>query len=157
MGAPDEEYECLIPKLYSRLSSPDDEATLVSWLESEVQGHFGIVPKASHEFIHSVITWYSSHRNTGDSRGNVWTIGRRIDVGNQNHSGWLPDGAAIPEPTPSSKICLWIEEHGDGCYLFFGIRGEANDSWHPTLIEAFSQAEFQFGVSPKEWRKGGGT
>ena len=38
------------------------------------------------------------------------------------------------------------------CYLFhISENGEAADTWHQTLEEAFDQAEWEFGVQRNEW------
>jgi hypothetical protein len=84
---------------------------------------------------------------------NKWIIPRRIDLGSRDHSGWLPVGAAIPPRTSANDADVWIEENPDGFFLFAGDAQVATDTWHKTLEDAVSQAEFQFGIAQNEWRR----
>ena len=80
-----------------------------------------------------------------------WWIRRKIDIGNRDHSGWLPPTATDPLRTPSNDLEVWIEQTKDGFFLFYGSAEACNDSWHQSLDEAFRQAEYQFGIRPDEW------
>ena len=62
-GAPKSEYECLIPSLYARLAEPEqDMQQLLEWLRLEVQGHFGIAPTRTGEFVREAHRWYEKRR-----------------------------------------------------------------------------------------------
>ncbi len=83
-------------------------------------------------------------------------LGRRIRRGGQPHSGWLPKGAAIPPPSPEVVITLdfAIVEAGPGSYYLESTdrSGEyAGDTWHSSLDDALDQAEFEYGITTKEW------
>ena len=75
-------------------------------------------------------------------------------IGLQDHRGWLPPGAATPEPTPAYDLLLEIADDGDGSYYLFSQRSDGEfrtDTWHQSLEEALAQALAQFGVQADEW------
>lgn len=41
-------------------------------------------------------------------------LGRKVSFGGQEHSGWLPPGAATPKPTPVELVELNIRIENDG-------------------------------------------
>ncbi len=83
-------------------------------------------------------------------------VGRRIRLGGQPHSGWLPKGAAMPPPTPEVVITVdfVIVQEGPGSYfLESSVRSGdyGGDSWHSSLDDALHQAEFEYGITKDEW------
>jgi hypothetical protein len=82
-------------------------------------------------------------------------IGLHWRRGGEEHSGWLPPGAAIPLPTPvrHAIVDVTIEDYGDGYLLICESRNTADswDTWHPTLEEAEEQAESWLGIRPSDW------
>jgi hypothetical protein len=83
-------------------------------------------------------------------------LNRIIRFGGEEHSGWLPPGAAQPLPTPIIEVPLNLEiVSGDGSGYFLR-RSSTNtsyigDSWHASLEDAIEQARFEFGIEPSEW------
>jgi hypothetical protein len=67
-------------------------------------------------------------------------------------SGWRPPGSA-PYTTQSQLLTLEIHDSDDGFFLYSipDGGGMIGDTWHPTLDDALSQAESQFGVAQSEW------
>ena len=82
--------------------------------------------------------------------------GHTIRVGGEQPSGWLPEGAAVPLPTPVRDVTFDIEILFDGsgyllCYA--SIDGEMfNDTWHKTLGDAEEAAREMFGVGAEQWQ-----
>lgn len=58
--APDDEYDCLIPGLYSRLRNGAGENEVFAFLEHELVMHFGIRvhPHPDRSFAQYVVTWW---------------------------------------------------------------------------------------------------
>jgi len=84
---------------------------------------------------------------------------RAVILGGEEHSGWLPNGAPQPLPTPDLKIVfdLVIEQEADGsCLLIRDSRppGHSGDTWHPNLVDALAKASDWFGIEIDEWSKG---
>lgn len=87
----------------------------------------------------------------------LFTIkGFRIRTDELNHSGWLPSNASEPVPFPAKEVLLdlQITASDSGYSLTFtssdgSIEG---DTWHHSIEEAQEQAQFQFAISPAEWR-----
>ena len=48
-GAPDDEYDCLIPPLLGRLRRGDDAGALGRYLQLEASEHFGVAPMGGAE------------------------------------------------------------------------------------------------------------
>jgi hypothetical protein len=69
-------------------------------------------------------------------------------------SGWLPNGAA-PYSTNEQKLLLEIRSSADGYFLVSTPEagGASADTWHRSLEEAMSQAEYQFGVPASAWQE----
>src|SRR5215472_14987013 len=46
-------------------------------------------------------------------------LGHHVTFGGESHSGWLPENAAVPKPTPTQDVALdiTIESSGDGYLL----------------------------------------
>jgi len=68
-------------------------------------------------------------------------------------SGKLVRGAALPSPD-----LIEIEQASDGSCTFFRFTdsGEfCGDTWHETLAEAFGQAEYEYGLTEKDFANEG--
>jgi hypothetical protein len=76
-----------------------------------------------------------------------------LNLGGPN-SGWRPQGAA-PYSTKSLALTLEIRSSDDGVFLISIPEGggASGDTWHPSVEEAMSQAEAQFGVPPGAWKE----
>jgi len=75
--------------------------------------------------------------------------------GGEEHSGWLPPGAAKPLPTPIEDVLLDLEIDAilGGFLLFWKSQdGERfGDTWHRTLTEAEAAASSYFGIRQDQW------
>jgi len=83
-------------------------------------------------------------------------LNRTVRFGGEEHSGWLPPGAAQPLPTPTINVLLNLEiVRGDGSGYFLQSSSTnisyVGDTWHESLEGAIEQAKFQFGIEPREW------
>lgn len=82
--------------------------------------------------------------------------GHRVRVGGAQHSGWLPEGAATPLPTPVREVAfdLEIQFDGSGYLLCYASRtGDLyGDTWHETLEDAQEAAAEMFGAQPSQWK-----
>ena len=78
--------------------------------------------------------------------------------GGEEHSGWLPTGAARPLPTPVRHFVLdlAIESVDGGCLLLYESRDGtlSGDWWYDSLEKAMRGAAEMFGVKPVQWRDG---
>lgn len=86
---------------------------------------------------------------------------KRIDglpfrFGGVEHSGWLPEGAAMPLLTLVREVVLdlTIESDGAGYLLCFASRDGSvcNDYWFERLEDADQTAAEQFGVTSEQWQ-----
>jgi hypothetical protein len=81
---------------------------------------------------------------------------RPVTIGGEEHSGWLPAGAATPLPTPIRHLLLNFEVQFDGAgYLlcYESTDGTVSgDTWHHTLDEAEKAANDWFNIADTEWR-----
>ncbi|MGN6545933.1 MAG: hypothetical protein ACTHK7_12845 [Aureliella sp.] len=81
---------------------------------------------------------------------------RPLQIGGDQHTGWLPAGAATPLPTPVRDISLniQIEFDGYGYFLCFSSTDGSvyGDTWHETLADAEQAANEDFGIHESEWR-----
>ena len=82
--------------------------------------------------------------------------GREVTFGGEAASGWLPEKAALPLPTPLERATLDLAiveaEPGSFFLRWDEPRGRhAGDTWHPSVEEAFEQAELSFGIARCEW------
>ena len=81
--------------------------------------------------------------------------GRPLRIGGEEHTGWLPPGAAKPLPTPVRDVLLNVEIQFDGsgyflCYL--STDGTVSgDTWHESLSGAERAAADYFGIDGSEW------
>src|SRR4051812_19518977 len=64
-------------------------------------------------------------------------VGHHVSLGGEQHSGWLPQGAAMPRPTPTNDVALNITIESDGagynlCWVS-SDRTVAGDLWYQEL------------------------
>ncbi len=83
--------------------------------------------------------------------------GRKVRLGGDVHSGWLPAGAATPLPTAVRELEFTLEITDDGGSGFLLIYESSdgsycNDNWHQTVDQAIADAEESFGVTKDEWK-----
>ena len=82
--------------------------------------------------------------------------GRRVEVGGEEHSGWLPPRAVWPRPTPIEAATVDFEiSEVEGGYMFeWHSRNTSHqgDTWHETLEDALGEARLSFGIDPAEWQ-----
>jgi hypothetical protein len=75
--------------------------------------------------------------------------------GGEEHSGWLPPGAAKPLPTPIEDVVLDVEIQSDpsGFLLCWNSRDgkRCGDNWFQTLTEAENAGRDYFGIEPNQW------
>ena len=83
-------------------------------------------------------------------------LGHHVTFGGESHSGWLPEGATTPMPTPSRDVALNITIESDGAgYLLCWVssdRAIAGDLWYQTLADAERAATEDFGVATDQWQ-----
>ncbi|OAI54179.1 hypothetical protein AYO47_03385 [Planctomyces sp. SCGC AG-212-M04] len=76
--------------------------------------------------------------------------------GGEEHTGWLPAGAAKPLPTPVRLFVLdlTIEQVDGGCLLIYESRDDllASDWWYDSIEQALEGAAGMFGVLPSQWQ-----
>jgi hypothetical protein len=75
--------------------------------------------------------------------------------GGEEHTGWLPAGAAKPLPTPVRHLVLNLEiEDLDGGYLLIGCSKDGSmvfDFWFDELEFALKSAKEWFSVETSQW------
>ena len=83
-------------------------------------------------------------------------LGHHVTFGGEAHSGWLPQGATIPTPTPTRDIALniTIEFGGAGYLLCWASADHAveGDLWYQMLADAEQAASENFGVAADQWQ-----
>jgi len=83
-------------------------------------------------------------------------LGRHVTFGGELHSGWLPNGATTPMPTPTRDVTLNIDIRFDGSgYLLCWVSADgdvAGDLWYQTLADAEQAAVDNFGIRHEEWQ-----
>jgi hypothetical protein len=59
--APEDEYDCLVPRLYGRLRAGEREPEILAFLEHELVEHFGLRPRreADRQFAGYVVGWWA--------------------------------------------------------------------------------------------------
>jgi hypothetical protein len=81
-----------------------------------------------------------------------------VRIGGNQHSGWLPAGAANPLPTPVRDVDLNLEIEFDGSgYLLIVASTDGSvygDTWHQTEQEAQEEASAVYGVPKSAWTSG---
>ena len=82
-------------------------------------------------------------------------VGLRVRFGGEEHSGWLPAGAARPKPTTADEVTLTLEISTSDSGFILEWWNEENrhvgDTWHESEREAMRQAELLFGATPAQW------
>ena len=83
-------------------------------------------------------------------------LGHHVMFGGESHSGWLPQGAAIPKRTPTHDVALNITIEFDGagynlCWVS-SDRTVAGDLWYQDLTDAEQAATENFGVAHDQWQ-----
>jgi len=83
-------------------------------------------------------------------------LGHRVTFGGEPHSGWLPEGASVPRPTPTKDVALNITIEFDGAgYLLRWVSTDptlGGDLWYETLKDAERGATENFGVAASQWQ-----
>ena len=82
---------------------------------------------------------------------------RKVKVGGDQHSGWLPDGSSTPLPTPIKEVKMTFEITDDGGGNFLLIyesedKSLCGDTWHQSIDQAKEAAESWFGIRRNEWK-----
>ena len=76
-------------------------------------------------------------------------------IGGNQHSGWLPDGAASPLPEPVREIDLDIHiksESGGFLLVYAATDGSIHgDTWHESQEDAESVALEELGLAASDW------
>jgi hypothetical protein len=79
----------------------------------------------------------------------------KTTVGGQQHSGWLPPGAANPMPTPIRDVVLnFIIEFDGAGYLLIVDSADGSihgDTWHKSIDDAMEQAQLWYKIAPSMW------
>jgi hypothetical protein len=86
--------------------------------------------------------------------------GHQVRIGGTQHSGWLPEGAAHPLPTPVRDVVFNLEiqsTEGSGYLLcYVSQAGDLyGDTWHQTVEDAEEAAVEDFGVRADQWEGAG--
>lgn len=58
MGAPEDEYECVVGPVLRMLESSESPGAISSYLEAEFAEHFGMPGVTAFEFANQAIEWY---------------------------------------------------------------------------------------------------
>ena len=90
-----------------------------------------------------------------DNRVIKRVVGLAIRLGGQQHSGWLPPGAANPLPTPARDVLIDLEIEFDGSgYLLICQAQDGSfcwDTWCESMEKAEMQAAEEYGIQPSQW------
>lgn len=83
---------------------------------------------------------------------------RAVQIGGEQHTGWLPAGDGIPLPTPIRTVTMKFEitDDGGGNYLLISESEEeshCSDTWHQTIEEAKEAAQQWFGIGKDQWQE----
>jgi hypothetical protein len=83
-------------------------------------------------------------------------LGKQMQFGGKEHSGWLPPNAAHPRPTPvrNAVIDVRIIDDGYGFLLDCESRNTEDswDNWYERLEDAEEEAESKLGIEAGEWQ-----
>jgi len=86
-------------------------------------------------------------------------LGKQIEFGGAEHTGWLPLNSAVPPPTHIEKdvVDVRVLETDGGFIVEWESENSeySDDSWHATLADAQDYAQDQFGIEPAEWEIAG--
>lgn len=87
--------------------------------------------------------------------------GKPVRFGGQQHKGWLPSNAPLPEATPVENTLLDARILDlEGGYILEWESQNSNhlgDTWHQSVEEAETQAKKEFGIEAWEWESGEGA
>jgi hypothetical protein len=76
-------------------------------------------------------------------------------IGGEEHSGWLPPGAAKPLPTPVRDLLVDLEIEFDGAAYFLFCEAQDGsfrwDTWHQSLADAELCAAETYGIQAGQW------
>ena len=61
LGAPSDEYECLVGPTLSRLAQRVSASELASWLSAHIADHFGVPAGDARPFAERATEWYRAH------------------------------------------------------------------------------------------------
>lgn len=67
MGAPDDEYECLVGPVLTRLSKRSSPQDLAVWLKSHITDHFGLAPSPAEPFAEKAVALYRNRTTHADT------------------------------------------------------------------------------------------
>ena len=81
---------------------------------------------------------------------------RMVRLGGEQHTGWLPEGAAQPLATPVAEVKMQLEITDDGgsnhLLVYESEHGAHHgDTWHQSVEEAMEAAESYFQIPKSEW------
>jgi hypothetical protein len=84
-------------------------------------------------------------------------VGWPYIFGGQEHSGWLPPGAAKPLDEPVRHVLLDLEIEGDESAGFLVVATAQDgslcwDNWYSSLTDAQIAAEADYGVTIDDWQ-----
>jgi len=81
--------------------------------------------------------------------------GLQRQIGGEEHAGWLPEGAAMPLPTPTRDVILdvSIEFDGYGYLLIYHSTDHSicGDLYYSSVTEVQNAAFELFGIEPSQW------
>ena len=82
-----------------------------------------------------------------------------VKIGGEQHTGWLPENAAVPLPIPLRELLFNFEikelENEGGFLLLYESQNEElyGDTWHRTKDEASEAAEEWFNIPKDLWKE----
>jgi hypothetical protein len=83
-------------------------------------------------------------------------LGKEIQVGGEEHSGWLPANTARPRSLPTELVIVNVRilEDAEGFILEYEAQNAsfANDYWYSTIEDAKDAAKLMFGIVSSEWK-----
>jgi hypothetical protein len=89
----------------------------------------------------------------------VWAkvYGVPMQIGGDQHQGWLPAGAAVPLPTPIRDVVMNLEIQSDGddaLLCLWSTDGSVyGDTWHRSPEEAEAAAAEAYGITKDQWER----
>jgi hypothetical protein len=60
LGAPKDEYDCLVAPILSRLERGESSDQLAAWLGSHIADHFGVPCADAHRFAAKALAWHDA-------------------------------------------------------------------------------------------------
>ena|ERR1700690_1624916 len=68
LGAPADEYECLVDPLMRMLENGSRPDEIVSYLDQHIPDHFGVsIPVGAQEFTNGIVNWFEKWKVTIDT------------------------------------------------------------------------------------------